>query len=153
MRALNCEWVEMGHFLALPDVVAVAADRLVAIVRVDPDGSVVVRDLANGTLSATSASELSALKTELVPPSNTLAAIANSTDAQWDHARRREAALVGLTDSSVLGEQISTAAARLGVSQRTVFRWLARYRANPQTSSLLPQARGTYRRASNPRRL
>jgi hypothetical protein len=39
----------MGHFLALPDVVAVAANRLVAIVRVDPDGSVVVRDLAYGT--------------------------------------------------------------------------------------------------------
>jgi len=143
MRALNCEWMEMGRFLALPDVVAVAADRLVAVVRVDPDGSVIVRDLANGTLSATSASELSAPKTELVPPSNTLAAIANSTDAQWEHARRREAALVGLVDSSDLGAQVSTAAARLGVSRRTVFRWLALYRAKPQTSSLLPQARGT----------
>ena len=50
----------MGHFHAIPDVVAVAADRLVAIVRVDIDGSVVVRDLANGRLSTTSASELSA---------------------------------------------------------------------------------------------
>ena len=50
----------MGHFHALPDVVAVAANRLVAIVRIDDDGSVVVRDLANGGLSTTSASELSA---------------------------------------------------------------------------------------------
>ena len=38
----------MGHLHAIPDVVAVAADRLVAIVRVGTDGSVVVRDLANG---------------------------------------------------------------------------------------------------------
>ena len=60
MFALTCEWMEMGHFQALPDVVAVAADRLVAIVRVELDGSVVVRDLANGVLKTTSASELSA---------------------------------------------------------------------------------------------
>ena len=36
----------MGHFHALPDAVAVAADRLVAVVRVGSDGGVVVRDLA-----------------------------------------------------------------------------------------------------------
>ena len=52
--------VEMGHFHAIPEVVAVAADRLVAIVRVGTDSSVVVRDLANGALSTTSASELRA---------------------------------------------------------------------------------------------
>ena len=33
----------MGHFHALPDAVAVAADRLVAVVRVGSDGGVVVR--------------------------------------------------------------------------------------------------------------
>ena len=37
----------MGPFHVIPDVVAVAADRLVAIVRVGTDGSVVVRVLAN----------------------------------------------------------------------------------------------------------
>ncbi len=51
---------EMGHFQALPDVVAVAADRLVVIVSVDDDGGGGVPDLANGGLSTTSASELSA---------------------------------------------------------------------------------------------
>lgn len=34
MFALTCE-MERGHFLALPDVVAVAANRLVAIVLVE----------------------------------------------------------------------------------------------------------------------
>ena len=50
----------MGHFHALADAVAVAADRLVAVVRVGSDGGVVVRDLANGGLSTISASELRA---------------------------------------------------------------------------------------------
>jgi len=50
----------MGHFHALPDAVAVAADRSVAVVRVGSDGGVVVRDLANGGLSTISASELRA---------------------------------------------------------------------------------------------
>ena len=49
----------MGYFHAIPDAVAVAADRLVAVVRVGNDGGVVVRDLANGELSTISASELS----------------------------------------------------------------------------------------------
>ena len=58
----------MGHFHAIPDVVAVTAERLVAMVRIDVDGSVVVRDLANGALSATSASELRAPPAMLGPP-------------------------------------------------------------------------------------
>ena len=44
---------EIGHFQAFPDVVAVAADKLVVIIRVDDDGSVLVRDLANGGLFTT----------------------------------------------------------------------------------------------------
>ena len=46
----------MGHFHALPDSVAVAADRLVAVLRVSSDGGVMVRDLANGGLCTISAS-------------------------------------------------------------------------------------------------
>ena len=37
----------MSRFHVIPDVVAVAADRLVVIVRVGTDGNVVVRVLAN----------------------------------------------------------------------------------------------------------
>jgi putative transposase len=134
----------MGQFLVLPDVIAVAADRLVVIVRVEDDGSVVLRDLANGTLRTTSASELSA------PPSSSDPAlayhdIATATDTQWERARRREAVVASITHSGSgdVGEQITLAAARLGVSRRTLFRWLALYRDAPQTSSLLPHPRGT----------
>jgi putative transposase len=142
MFALTCE-MEMGQFLALPDVVAVAANRLVAIVRVDPNGSVVVRDLANGALITTTASELSAPASAAAPTETKLSSIAQATDAQWDRARRREAVVARLASASGVGDQVASAAARLGVSRRTVFRWLAAYRASPQTSSLLPHARGT----------
>jgi hypothetical protein len=122
--------MEMGHFQALPDVVAVAADRLVAIVRVDLDGSVVVRDLANGVLRTTSASELRAPASLAAPTETTLTSIALATDAQWERARRREAVVAGLTNASNVGNQVASVAARLGVSRRTVFRYLAAYRAS-----------------------
>ena len=133
----------MGQFPALPDVVAVAADRLVVIIRVEDDGSVVVRDLANGGLSTTSASELSAPPSFSDPTAPTLMSIVHATDAQWERARRREAVIAGVANASDLGEQVTRASARLGVSRRTLFRWLASYRDAPQTSSLLPRPRGT----------
>jgi putative transposase len=134
----------MGHFQALPDVVAVAADRLVVIVRVDADGNVVVRDLANGGLSTTSASELRSAPLSLLDPTAaTMMSIVQATDAQWERARRREAVIAGVTNAPDLGDQVTRASARLGVSRRTVFRWLAAYRESPQTSSLLARPRGT----------
>ena len=51
--------VGMGRLRVAPDALAVAVDRLVAIVRVAADGAVTVRDLANGSLLVVS-SELSA---------------------------------------------------------------------------------------------
>ena len=133
----------MSHFHAIPDVVAVTADRLVAIVRVGVDGSVVVRDLAYGALSTTSAAELSvppALRDPTVAP---VQSIVQATDAQWARARRREAVIAGLANADDLGDQVTRACARLGISRRTVFRWLAAYRDTPQTSSLLARRRGT----------
>lgn len=134
----------MGHFQALPDVVAVAADRLVVIVRVDEaNGGVIVRDLANGSLSTTSAAELSAPPPLVNVSAAAMSSILQATDTQWGHARRREAVIAGLTNCSDLGDQVTRASARLGVSRRTVFRWLASYRDAPQTSSLLARPRGT----------
>ena len=133
----------MGHFHVIPDVVAVAAARLVAIVRVDNDGSVVVRDLANGGLSTTSASELSAPPALLDPTVAPGLSIVQPTDAQWERARRREAVIADLANASDPADQVTFASARLGVSCRTVFRWLAAYRDAPQTSSLLARPRGT----------
>jgi len=100
---------QTGHFHELPDAVAVAADRLVAVVRVGSDGGVVVRDLANGGLSTISASELR------VPP-------VHATDAQWELARRREAVIATLVDTCDLADKVTRASAGLGVSRRTVFR-------------------------------
>ena len=133
----------MGHFHVIPDVVAVAAARLVAIVRVDNDGSVVVRDLANGGLSTISASELSAPPALLDPTVAPVLSIVQATDARWERPRRREAVIADLANASDLADQVTRASARLRVSRRTVFRWLAAYRDAPQTSSLLARPRGT----------
>jgi transcriptional regulator of acetoin/glycerol metabolism len=121
----------MGHFQALPDVVAVAADRLVVILRVETDGSVVVRDLANGELSTTSASELNAPPSLAETSAPALTSIVQATDAQWERARRREAVIANLAKAPDPAEQVTRASARLGVSRRTVFRWLAAYRKSP----------------------
>ena len=133
----------MGHFHAIPDVVAVAADRLVVIVRVDTDGSVVVRDLANGGLSTTSASELRAPPALLDATLAPVLSVVQATDAQWERARHREAVIAGLVNGDELSDQVTRASTRLGVSRRTVFRWLAAYRDTPQTSSLLARPGGT----------
>lgn len=133
----------MGEIHALPGVIAVVADRLISIVRVEDDGSIVVRDLANGGLSTTSASELRAMPSlsDVIAP--TWTTIAKATDAQWERAHRREAVIAGIVGSTDVADQVTVAANRLGVSRRTVFRWLALYREAPQTSSLLPHPRGT----------
>ena len=133
----------MGHFHAIPDAVAVAAGRLVAIVRVGGDGGVVVRDLANGGLSTISASELNAppaLSDRAIAP---VLSLVQATDVQWEQARRREAVIAELAHASDLANQVTRASTGLGVSRRTVFRWLAAYRNAPQTSSLLARSRGT----------
>ena len=114
----------MGHLQAIPDGVAVAADRLVAIVRVGTDGSVVVRDLANGGLSTTSASELRAPPDLLDATVAPVLSVVQATEARWERARRREALIADLVNGDDLSDQVTRAPTRLGVSRRTVFRWL-----------------------------
>jgi len=133
----------MGHFHAFPDAVAVAADRLVAVVRVGSDGGVVVRDLATGGLSTISALELRVPPTSSDPTVTSVASLVHATDAQWELARRGEAVIAALVDTSNLADKVTRAPAGLGVSRRTVFRWLAAYRDAPQSSSLLARPRGT----------
>ena len=133
----------MGHFHAIPDAVAVATDRLVAVARVGGDGGVVVRDLANGLLSTISASELSAPPALSAPSVAPVLSLVRATDAQWERARRREAVIAELADAGDLADQVTRASVGLGVSRRTVFRWLAAYRDAPQTSSLLARPGGT----------
>lgn len=133
----------MGHLHAIPNAVAVAADRLVVIIRVDTDGSVVVRDLATGGLSTTSASELRAPPARLDATVAPVLSVVQATDAQWERARHREAVIADVVNGDELSDQVTRASTRLGVSRRTVFRWLAAYRDTPQTSSLLARPGGT----------
>ena len=69
--------------------------------------------------------------------------VVQATDAQWERARRREAVIADLVNGDDLSDQVTRASTRLGVSRRTVFRWLAAYRDTPQTSSLLARPGGT----------
>jgi hypothetical protein len=50
----------MGCFQVVSNALAVAGDRLVAIISVEPAGSVMVRDLANGRINLACAADLSA---------------------------------------------------------------------------------------------
>lgn len=132
----------MGRFKVTPDTVAVAADRLVAIVRVDDDGSVVVRDLANGRVQTTSAADLSAPSRSTNTTAINSAPMLEATDAQWEQARLRENAITSIDCAGDVTSQVARLSEDFGVSRRTVFRWLARYREAPQTSSFLPRPVG-----------
>ncbi len=132
----------MGRLNVVPDCVVVAADRLVVIVRIDDDGSVVVRDLANGGVHATNAAELRAPPHEADQTLARTTDLFDATDSQWELARLREEAIAAIDSTGDITEQAQRVAATLGVSLRTVFRWLALYRETPQTSSLLPRPLG-----------
>ena len=86
----------MGRFLVLPDVVAVAADRLVVIVSIDSEGAIIVRDLASGIVRAATAAELSALPASPDSVPRDFSPMVQATDAQWEQARAREAVISGL---------------------------------------------------------
>ena len=135
--------VEMGHFHAVPEVVAVAADRLVAIVRVGTDGSVVVRDRCQRRVVYNLRFGAPGTAGTLGRDSRPVLSVVQATEAQWERARRREAVITDLVNGDDLSDQVTRASIRLGVSRRTVFRWLAAYRDTPQTSSLLVRPGGT----------
>jgi len=66
-----------------------------------------------------------------VPPTSSdpivtsVASLVHATDAQWELARRRKAVIAALVDTSDLADNVTRASSGLGVSRRTVFRWLA----------------------------
>lgn len=100
----------MGTIRVLPGVIAVVADRLISIVRVEDDGSIVVRDFANGALSTTSASELHPMPSHSDGVAPTWSSIAKATEAQWDLARRREATIAEIAHSTDVADQVTVAA-------------------------------------------
>ena len=133
----------MGRFQVASNALAVAGDRLVAIISVEPAGSVMVRDLANGRIHAVCAADLSATPPAVRLKASSESIICAATDSQWALAQRRKEALCGIDEAQNAARQIAQIASEFEVSRRTVFRWLALYRQAPQTSTLLPRARGT----------
>lgn len=64
------------------------------------------------------------------------------TEEHWQIARQREQAIADIDSRQDVTDQVQRTASRLGVSRRTVFRWLTAYRETPQTSTLLPRPVG-----------
>lgn len=132
----------MSRFQVIAGTVAVADERLVRVVRFDDKGQVVVCDLATNQETVTSAAALSAPVAAVAPASGKTAAIDEIPQAQWHIARTREQAIAAIDPRQDVTEQVRRTASLLGVSRRTVFRWLTAYREAPQTSTLLPKTAG-----------
>ena len=125
--------------------IAVRDSRLVRIDdRLDGD-RVKVRDLATGESSEVSLSSLhgrSALAQGASIDAH-LEVTRASTDVAWRRATTREQALGALlAGTGSWGERATDIAKTIGITRRTLYRWLARYRDAAATSSLVPLRRG-----------
>jgi putative transposase len=112
--------------------------------RLDGD-RVKVQDLATGESSEVSISSLrgrSAVANGASIDAHLELARA-STDVAWQRAATREQALAALFEGSgPWGQRTSEIAKTIGITRRTLYRWLARYRDAAATSSLVPLPRG-----------
>ena len=125
--------------------IAVRDSRLVRIEeRLDGD-RVKIQDLATGESSAV---ELSSLRGRSAVANGAsidahLELARASTDVTWQRATTREQALAALFEGSgPWGQRASDIAKTIGITRRTLYRWLARYRDVAATSSLVPLTRG-----------
>lgn len=131
----------MKQLVVVPGATAVADDRVVIIVQVNASGQVQVRDLATGAVSTTPASALRQLPV-LARKRLDLTGLEQTSDADWQRARDREKAVQQLQASADVKAEAGRIAGLMGVSERTVFRWLAAYRKTLSTSALLPARAG-----------
>ena len=99
--------------------------------------------LANGNIHEVSAAELKAPLPAASRKAPDACAVLAATEAQWALAQRRKEVVSGIDEAQNTDRQVAQIALDFGVSRRTVFRWIALYRQTPQTSALLPRARGT----------
>lgn len=99
--------------------------------------------LANGRIHAVCAAGLSAPPPAVRLKTASESIICAATDSQWALAQRRKEAICGIDEAQNAARQVAQIAADFEVSRRTIFRWLALYRQAPQTSTLVPRARGT----------
>jgi putative transposase len=131
-----------------PGSVVVHAGRLVVIERREGAGVVRVRDLANGlrtevligNLRGREAAPVSQLPDALEEPRNRV------DDKDWAVARERERVVQELLAAGRdLRPRILAASGALGVTERQIYTWMARYRAASHTSSLLDKPSGPRR--------
>jgi putative transposase len=126
--------------------IAVCDTRLVRIEACLKDGAARVRDLATGDINEVAIATLRARASISHGPKIDahLEAARSSKAAPWQRAADRERALGALFDGSgAWGERAQQIANAQGISRRTLYRWLARYRDVATTSALIPIPRGT----------
>ena len=129
-----------------PGEIAVRDSRLVRIETRLADGQVRVEDLATGEFDEVPIADLRARSAIANGASIDahLEASRSSEAVPWQRAAAREEALAALFEGSgPWGERAQRIANVRGISRRTLYRWLARYRDAATTSSLIPIPRGT----------
>ena len=108
--------------------IAVCGSRLVRIKEVAIDGRVEVEDLASGEHREVTLADLSSRQSGAVGVAlDTQAEVGrDASDAVWQSAAGREAALTNLlNDSGPLAQRAALTASQQKVCVRTVYRWLA----------------------------
>jgi Helix-turn-helix domain len=128
--------------------IAVRDSRLVRIEACLNNGVARVRDLATGEIDEVAIATLRARSSIAHGPEIDahLEAARSSKAVPWQRAADREQVLAALFDGSgAWGERAQQIANAQGISRRTLYRWLARYRDVATTSALIPIPRGTRR--------
>ena len=128
--------------------IAVRDCRLVRIDECLDGDRLKVRDLATGESSEVSVSSLrgQSANADGARIDTHLEITRASTGVAWGQATTREEALGALFEGSgSWGQRANDIAKSIGITRRTLYRWLARYRDVAATSSLVPLTRGVRR--------
>jgi len=136
-----------------PGLIAVHASRLVTVCVVKQAGRVTVRDLASGETYDVPVGELSARTTpaQQADAARGHAGVVRAGPKLYRAAQDREKLVVAaLVRDEALRLAVEQTSAVSGVSARTLWRWIALYRARPSTAGLLLEKGGV---ASKARRL
>ena len=126
-----------------PGLVAVHAARLIMVCAVKPAGRVAVRDLASGELSEIAVGELSAhpTTTHENDASRLHADVVRASPARYRTAERRERlGVAALAREGPLNVAVEQTSAVSGIGPRSLWRWIARYRAWPTTAGAIVDA-------------
>jgi hypothetical protein len=129
-----------------PGVVAAWNARTVVIVGPTDGSSTRIHDVATGEERDVSVDELQGIPAigQIESPEQRWALVRDSTQAEWKQARRRERVLKRcMSEDGDASARVRFACRALGLSRRTIYRLLAKYRAAAQTSSLIAKHRGT----------